>query len=154
MVACRERLHFSFDAEQLRDEVFEMGRQRDEQIGFLLAGRRIAPRLEKLLSERRLEKIAERRVEAQQAIAIVEIGEREAVGEAQFAGSGAQTEKPSSRNEELYRRRRVLQLAQIGEREDAALMAVAEAQVHGVRPVGNHLQQPGTLGRLDLPPAT
>src|SRR5580765_6426121 len=58
-----------------------MGRQRDEQIGFLPAGRGIASRLEKFFSERGLEKILERRVEPQQAVAIVEIAERETEGE-------------------------------------------------------------------------
>ncbi len=78
VVAGGERPSFGFDAEEFRDEVLEMGRKRDEELGFRFCGWRGFSRLDEAIPQPCIEKSEKRRVQAQQSVAPIEIAEPEA----------------------------------------------------------------------------
>ena len=75
MVARRERLCLAFDAEQAGDEVLEVRRERDEQLGFRLSSRWVASCFKKFFLKNRIKKRQKGAVDAQQAVALVQITE-------------------------------------------------------------------------------
>ena len=83
-----ERAHFGLDAEQRRDEVFEMRPERDQELRLGLALQRIrvgARRGEarRKYRIRRLQMVDESTVDTRRPVALIEIGENEPVGERQ-----------------------------------------------------------------------
>ena len=78
-----ERVDLARDAEQFADEIIERGRERDDEIGFGLAGRRRRRRTRRHQAiveagVARLERVGKQRVEPHQPVAPVEVLEGEA----------------------------------------------------------------------------
>jgi hypothetical protein len=77
-------MHLRLDAEQFRDEIVQMRRQRDQQLGFLLVRQHggLPARRAQLLAQRIVsarERGQERCVNPHQTVARVEVGERQPV---------------------------------------------------------------------------
>ena len=92
VVARLERAHLGFDAEQRRDEILEVRRERDQQLRLVLARSSASGRCARRgepVGERRVSAAQvrdEQRVDARRALADVEVGEREAGGERERSG--------------------------------------------------------------------
>jgi hypothetical protein len=91
IVAQSQRPHLVGDAEQLGDEVLELGRKLDDEIGFGLACRRFWGRARRhqpmvQVAIARLEHVDEAGVEAHQAVAAIEFLEAKAETERQALG--------------------------------------------------------------------
>ena len=93
VVARLERAHGRHDAEQVRQEVFQVRREREQEVGLGLGRQRVgrrAPRRQPV-GEPRIggaQVLAEQRVDARQAVVRMQVGEREPVGESEGARHG------------------------------------------------------------------
>jgi len=86
VVAGFERAHVGADAEQLRDEILDMRRDGDQQLGFRLARQRIGlgARDQQPVGQHRIGRaqvIDEQRIDTCRTSDGMEVGERDAVGE-------------------------------------------------------------------------
>jgi len=84
VVALRQRARLGLDAEEPRDEILDVRRQRDQEVGFLprLELREVAPRRQQARVQAGvgflLQESEEGGVDTQEALALVQVGESDA----------------------------------------------------------------------------